>query len=590
MEFPIHLFSFSLLLSALLVGMLAIYIATSIKELTKSVTVTMWCASIWGFFYGLELNSHTLVFKFLFIILQYVGISFIAAFWVKFAFHYTSYKSKYYRLFLFALFTIPTITLILVLTSNYHTFFYESMTIVHEGNFTNILLKKAPWYYVQVAFSYSAFILGLIIIWRRFKHSNPLFKKQTKLIILAGSFPIAFNIIYQSGIMRPLENIDLTPFSFLLSFGVIGFSIIRYNLFSIKPIAQNIIFEALTRGVVVLNAKSKIVDFNSVLNSFLKNPAQIMTGDSGLDLFQHQDEVLTLLAFEDDIKAEYILTKQGNERIILVEKILISEEGKFIGNILLFEDITEQKSINAKLQQQALELQQVNNLKDKYFSIISHDLKGPIFGVKELIHLTNSGQVSQEEFMEMLPEVSRNMEQVALLLENLLAWSSSQLKGGEIVQVQEFDIHKILSQQKDILERIASEKKIKILIDPQAKSYAMADKNMIELVVRNLINNAIKFSDLGSKIKISTQDESGFVKICIEDSGKGISDINLIKISSGISFTTTGQNNESGTGLGLVLIKDYVQKNNGQLEIISEEGKGSKFSVKLPTAGMRSNS
>ena len=111
---------------------------------------------------------------------------------------------------------------------------------------------------------------------------------------------------------------------------------------------------------------------------------------------------------------------------------------------------------------------------------------------------------------------------------------------------------------------------------------------MIELVIRNLINNAIKFSDYGGKIRISTYDEQNFVKICIEDSGKGISSENLSKIREGISFTTTGQNNESGTGLGLILVKEYMRKNNGQIEVYSEEGIGTTFHMKLPACAIES--
>jgi signal transduction histidine kinase len=564
--------------------MLAIYIATSIKELTKSVVLTMCCAAIWGFFYGLELISSTLSLKLLFIDFQYIGISYIASFWVLFAIKYTSYRSEKFSLILLALFIIPTVTVALVFTSPYHAFFYKSATIVMEDSFANILLVKAPWYYVQVAFSYSAFILGLVILWRRFRHSNPLFKTQTTQIILAGSIPIVFNIFYQSGTLRPFDTIDLTPFSFLISFGIIGLSIIRHNLFNIKPIAQNKIIEALTRGVLVLNAKSEIVDFNSAMKSFLKDPISINIGNLGQEIFPNHSEVQGLMSSTEEKIIGYELRQASKKKNIQVEKIDLSEEGKTIGTILLFEDITEQIKINEKLKTQADELQGLNDLKDKYFSIISHDLKGPVFGIKELIHLTNTGLVSQQEFMDMLPEVSRNMEQVAMLLENLLAWSSSQLKGGEIVTLREVNIQQILLQQKSILERIANEKKVDIAIDTQASSLVMADKNMIELVIRNLLNNAIKFSDNGSQIVITTIEEQDYVKICIEDSGRGISAGNLLKIQNGISFTTMGQNKESGTGLGLILVKEYIQMNNGRLEVTSIEGKGTRFCIKLPKA------
>ncbi|WP_339755467.1 sensor histidine kinase [Algoriphagus aquimarinus] len=590
MEFVLNPFSITLLLSGLLVGALSLYIIFKVEGPIRWIAITMLCASIWGFFYGLELSVSAKETMMVFVKLQYLGIAFIGAFWIIFSLKYTSYKSKNYGLLISLILFIPILTYLIVLTNEQHDVFYTSFEVVNLGPFPTAKIETGPWYYINMAYIYFAFACGNLIIWKRFRFSDQLFKTQTRLMLLAGLFPLIFNIFYQSHIFRPFQVIDLTPFAFLLSYLIIGFAILNYQLFNIKPIARNKIMEAITKGVLVLDSETKIVDFNPAFLDFANSSKEVKVTVKAEIIFKSRVDILELISLG---KANIIESKfqlQEKIKIFQIEAIpLVGRKSANNGLVLLFDDITEQKTITEKLETQALELQQLNDLKDKYFSIISHDLKGPIFGVKELIHMTNSGLVSQEEFMEMLPEVSRNMEQVALLLENLLAWSSSQLKGGEVVQIQEFDIHNTLIQQKSILERIASEKKIEILIDPQAKSTAMADKNMVELVVRNLINNAIKFSKRGSKIKISTHDELGLVIICIEDRGKGMSDLSLKKIKSGISFTTTGQNNESGTGLGLILVKEYIHKNNGQLEVTSEEGKGSKFCIKLPAAALRNN-
>jgi signal transduction histidine kinase len=248
------------------------------------------------------------------------------------------------------------------------------------------------------------------------------------------------------------------------------------------------------------------------------------------------------------------------------------------------DDITEEVKIKETLIAQKNELIQLNDLKDKYFSIISHDLKGPIFGVKELIHLTQTGLISKEEFFELLPEVSKNMENVAQLLENLLAWTSSQIRGEQLV-LEDFDIYRILSQQKQLLERLSKEKNIKITLEgnPEVQK-VRGDKNMVELVIRNLINNAIKFSNQNGEVIISTSLSNECVKICIEDFGKGISPENLEKINKGISFTTKGSKSETGTGLGLVLVREYVRKNSGRLEVTSIVDNGAKFCIYLKEA------
>ncbi|MCE7053553.1 ATP-binding protein [Algoriphagus sp. AGSA1] len=584
MELVFNPFSVSLLLSGLLVGGMSLYIAIKIEDATRWIAMTMLCAAIWGFFYGLELSVSTLVAMMALLKLEYLGIAFLAPCWLIFSLKYTSYKSNKPGLLLGLILLIPVITYILVITNDYHYFYYESVKVISTGPFPTAKIEIGPWYLVNLFYIYFAYGLGSFIIWKRFKYSDPLFKTQTRIMLSAGLFPLVFNLFYQTHLFRPYEVIDLTPFSFLLTYLVLGFAVLKYQLFSLKPIARNKVMEAITKGVLVLDSEHKIVDFNpAFISSYSPSLKKIKVASKADAIFKNHGDILDLIAQQKAATIECHTVFGEKERILRIEAIpLVDKKEVASGLILLFDDITEQQAINQKLKDQASELQQLNNLKDKYFSIISHDLKGPVFGIKELIYHTNTGLISKDEFIEMLPEVSRNLEQVALLLENLLAWSSSQLRSGETVQFQEFDAHKILIQQKGILERIANEKKITIEIFPEAKSMVMADKNMIELVLRNIINNAIKFSPQGSKIKISTQDDQDFIKISIEDFGKGIPSENLSKIRGGISFTTTGQNNESGTGLGLLLVNEYIKKNKGKLEVNSEEGKGTLFCIRLP--------
>ncbi|WP_339877355.1 histidine kinase N-terminal 7TM domain-containing protein [uncultured Algoriphagus sp.] len=590
MEFIFNPFSIILIFSGLLVGGISINIIFKVEEATRWIALTMLCAAIWGFFYGMELSVSTSEAIMFFIKLEYIGISLIGAFWLIFSLKYTSHKSKNYGLLLTSILVIPFTTYLLVLSNDYHHLFYKSFNVSNSGPFPTAKIEIGPWYYVNLLYTYFVFLLGNLIIWIRFRSSGQLFMTQTRLMLSAGLIPLVFNLFYKTHIFRPFESIDLTPFAFLLTYLILGFAILKYQLFNIKPIARNKVMEAMTRGVLVLDAQSKIVDFNPAFLNFNISSKKLKIGSRAEKTFNNFPHMLHLIASKEAKVIESNFSYKEYEKVYQIETIpLIDKKSSYNGLILLFEDITKQKLQNETLKTQAIELQQLNNLKDKYFSIISHDLKGPIFGIKELIYLTYTGLVSKDEFMEMLPAVSKNMEQVALLLENLLAWSSTQLRGGETINMQEFDIYEILIQQKGILERIANEKRIEIQIDHCPKTFVLADKNMIELVVRNLINNAIKFSQKKHPIKISIHEESKYIKICIEDFGKGISEENLSKIQRGISFTTSGQNNESGTGLGLVLVKDYIQKNNGELEITSQEGKGSKFCVKLIKGGTIKN-
>ncbi|UZD24027.1 ATP-binding protein [Algoriphagus halophytocola] len=583
MPFSLNPFAITLMVSGLLVGVLSGYIFFKVKGSTRWIALTMFCAAIWGFFYGLELGMSQLNQMMTFIKLEYIGISYVSAFWLIFTLKYTGIKFKNEELILFLILLIPTFTFFLVLTNEMHYLHYERMQVSYSGPFPTLKLQVGPWYFVHMIYSYLSFALGNIILWKRFRFADQLYRTQTNLIIVAGLFPLIFNVLYQSKLFIPFETIDLTPYAFLLTYLVIGFAIIKYNLFSIKPIALTKIMEAITKGVLVLDVNHMVVDFNPAFQNFFLKSKKVKTGLNVDELFAAKPELLKLLHDQQAKTVELADRESQNTKYFSVELIpLLDKKDQSYGSILMFEDITNQKQINEKLSNQASELLKLNNLKDKYFSIISHDLKGPITSIKDLLHYTDTGLISQEEFMELLPEVSKNMEDVTMLLENLLAWTSSQIRGGEHMQLKEFTLNEVIEQQIELLQRVADGKNIQIESACQTELKVKADKNMMELVLRNLMNNALKFSTSGSKILVRTSEENGMAKTCIQDFGKGISPENLARIKEGVSFTTLGENQEKGTGLGLILTKEYIEKNRGQLDIESVPGKGSTFCISLP--------
>src|SRR5690606_1780640 len=239
------------------------------------------------------------------------------------------------------------------------------------------------------------------------------------------------------------------------------------------------------------------------------------------------------------------------------------------------------------LRVQSDELKHLNDLKDKLFSIISHDLKGPIQGIKEIIDLAKRGLMTADDFQEILPDISKSVDGVTMLMENLLGWSRSQLKGEYMHRIN-FDVYKLILQQVTLMESPAASKDIKLEILGEGPLMVFADRNMVELIIRNLLNNSLKFCEPGDRIQISGNTERDGVRISVKDTGLGISPNNLERLRKGDSFSTFGSNNETGTGLGLLLVRDYVEKNGGSLTINSEENEWSEFSFMLSKASVGS--
>ncbi|TXD84897.1 tetratricopeptide repeat protein [Subsaximicrobium wynnwilliamsii] len=225
-------------------------------------------------------------------------------------------------------------------------------------------------------------------------------------------------------------------------------------------------------------------------------------------------------------------------------------------------------------------LEEVNKVKDRLFSIVSHDLKDSISSIKAFIDLLKDDNLSREEFQDLIPELSENADSASDLLFNLLNWSKSQMQNLK-PKPEIFNIQDVFHNKMSLVEQKVEQKRI-AFIDESHRDFIYADKSMVEIVIQNLITNAVKFTSVGDVITISNTDHQGKSLICVEDTGVGISNENLSKIFLNSNFTTTGTNNEKGNGLGLTICKELVELNGGRIWVESKLNVGTKFYVELP--------
>jgi len=244
-------------------------------------------------------------------------------------------------------------------------------------------------------------------------------------------------------------------------------------------------------------------------------------------------------------------------------------------------DLKQEKIRNESILEQTHHLEEVNQVKDKLFSIVSHDLKDSISSIKAFLDLLKEDSITREEFDNLIPELSENANNASALLFNLLNWSKSQMQSLD-PKPELFDIQEVFHNKMALVEQKVEDKRI-VLIDESQPGIVYADKSMIEIVLQNLITNAVKFSRTGDVITVCNKEKNGKVLISVEDTGVGISKENIDKLFDGQSnFTTTGTKNEKGTGLGLTIAKDLVELNHGKIWVESEINNGSKFFIELP--------
>ena len=231
------------------------------------------------------------------------------------------------------------------------------------------------------------------------------------------------------------------------------------------------------------------------------------------------------------------------------------------------------------------ELNKLNASKDKYFSIIAHDLKGPVGNLNSFLNFMTdqSDKISKEEFQKDLILLQSSSKKIKDLLENLLTWSRSQ-RGDIQYNPDNFDLQRLIQSNMLLFESSVNNKKISLLNKVQSGIAGYFDYEMIKTVFRNLISNAIKYTNTNGSITISSREVDTFIEITIEDTGTGMNysmSQNLFRIEVK-HFSTDGTNGEKGTGLGLILCKEFIDKHGGKIWVESEEGKGSKFKFTIP--------
>ena len=283
------------------------------------------------------------------------------------------------------------------------------------------------------------------------------------------------------------------------------------------------------------------------------------------------------------LSEEKLLRLDGSEVEVDVKAMSVILDNKPAVQMII-RDITERKRVEAEILSKTEELQKVNAEKDKFFSIIAHDLRSPLCGFMGLTEILaeNSLKIPTEELHKLALAMKNSATNVFRLLGNLLEWSRMQ-RGLTVFTPELLLLNSVISESLIPITEDAIKKDIRIIFEIPDDIFVLADKNMLESIIRNLVSNAIKFTSNGGKIIVSAQLSSEkMVNISIMDTGIGMNKemiANLFRLDA--NTNRKGTDGEYSTGLGLIISKDLIEKNGGELLIESEEGKGSLFKLTL---------
>lgn len=242
------------------------------------------------------------------------------------------------------------------------------------------------------------------------------------------------------------------------------------------------------------------------------------------------------------------------------------------------------KERNNEISSKNEELDRLNNIKNKMFAVVAHDLRGPLSSLQSLLYLLREHDLSKKELDEIINSLEQSLHDNATTMENLLAWAKSQMSGIKI-NYRDFKLKAGAEAVYSQIRFQAEQKGISVQIDIQNDLEIYADYDMIKLVMRNIVSNAVKFCESGDKITISALQQDRYFSIRISDSGTGIKEEDQDKIFAEEHYSQKGTKNEQGSGLGLALCKEFIEKHGGEIWFESEYGEGTEFIFTIPVKG-----
>jgi PAS domain S-box-containing protein len=357
------------------------------------------------------------------------------------------------------------------------------------------------------------------------------------------------------------------------------------------------IFDNSFEGIMLINDSARIIEWNncmekitgipkeSVLQKYVWNiQYSIMTSNRQINITEEElekvwhEKVQILNPGEVLSGVGKILDASGQIKFIedLVSPVIIDGKKFFC---VFQRDITAHKLSSVTIEEQNAELTKLNNDKDRFLSILAHDLKSPFGSILGFIDLlvNNYNGYDASEIEEIISTIQKSAHRTFNLLEDLLQWINA--RSGKLISVpQDLNFYDICEEIITGLEPLANDKNIKIIQQASEGISLFADKNILKTVLRNLVYNAIKFSNRDGLVVISVKPGHHFVTIIVTDNGIGIEHTDLKKLFDHLHrISTPGTENESGTGLGLLLCKELIEKSGGRIWAESEPGKGSRF-------------
>jgi len=581
--FQFNDFCAALALNTLISFAITVYSWLKLKsESGKYFIFLMLAITIWTFSATFELSFTTLDQKILWSKISYIGIVSVSPLWFLFACHYSKIKKILSRYIKIIIWIIPVIILLLAFTNEFHGSVWPEITLT-DSEIGIIAIYENGWgKFILLIYSYILLLTGTVILINFAIRAKQLYLRQVFLLTFSALIPWIGNALYYFRV-GSFALLDFTPVFFTITGILLLWDIINFHLLDIMPVAYDTLFENMSDGVIVTDNEYRIIDINPVAGRLFQLNNSV--GNTVKKLFTGYPEISDFIYSTHS--GSNVLSLKVEDRFFWLDirvTALINSYKKQSGKLIVIRDITENKKSELELAESERKYRNLNDAKDKFIRILSHDLKSPFQGMLGLSKMLSEEieDLSKDEIREFSHELNLSIQSQFGLLEDLL--SLSKVQNEKIILLKkQINVSKEINNLFKLFEMFALSKHIQILNNINDDVSINADPDMFRIMLRNLISNALKFTPPGGTVSISTVKTIDEVTFIVEDNGIGIAAKDIPKLFRlDHHFTTKGTANEKGTGFGLILCKEVMEKHEGKIWLESEVGKGSKFCFSFP--------
>lgn len=549
----------------------------------KPFALMMAALGLWSVGYTLELFSGAdLALKVFWASGKYLGIVVTPLAWFAFAVEYTGRESWLTARRLAWLSIIPLLTFVLAMTNRTHNLVWSQERLVAAGPFLALNVTYGAWFWVHTAYSYLLLLLGAILIVHALLHRPHLYQGQMTGLLLGLVAPWLGNAISIFD-LNPISQLDLTPLAFTVTGLMLTWSLFRFRLFNLAPVARETVVESMGDGMIVLDLQGQVVDLNPAAQQMIGVPASQAIGRRAAEVFGARPDLVeryrSVTEARDEIKA-------NEDYYELRLSPLRNRRGHVVGRVIILRNVTERKRAETALalaRDQALE---ASRLKSQLMSRVSHELRTPlgvILGYAEMLHASATGGLEEWQ-LKALAEIIESTNDLTGLVNELLDEVQFEARAVKL-QVEPFAPQELLRKVETQMAVLAHTKGLALLtsIAPDLPPRLAGDEARLRQMLINLIGNAIKFTATGTiQARLYCPDAEHWA-MEVSDTGPGIpAEAQQFIFEPFRQVDGSITRLHGGAGLGLSIVKHLTDLMGGKIILESQIGQGSTFTIVLP--------